>query len=452
MRPSVVVVGAGISGLSLAYRLRDTADVTVLEASNRPGGCIHTDRADGFTVECGPNGFLDSKPSTLALARDVGLNDQLLAASESSRKNRFLFVHGRLQPLPGGLSALVRSPLLSVRGKLDLLAEPFRTRRHGCGPESVAAFARRRVGREATATLIDALVTGIHGGDPELLDVRAAFPRMTAFEAESGSVVRGMMRAAKQRRAAGLSQQRMWSFAEGLGTLTDALAARTTVRYGVVVRRIEATRDGWLAFDEGGDSWAADALVLACPAYAAAPTVNSFDNELAELLGGIAYNGIAVVALGYRAREVPRNDDGFGYIAPQASRRDLLGVQWCSTIFPGRAPEGCVLWRALCGGWHRPDVVAWPDERLVAAVRHELQLAQGVTAEPIFCRVVRLQRAIPQYLLGHPERVARIETRVAHHPGLFLTGNALHGVAINDCTERAESVAARVTEYLCHRR
>src|SRR5262245_9433437 len=196
----VVIVGAGISGLSLAYRLHQAApgtEITVLEADHRIGGKVWTERRDGFTVECGPNGFLDSKPSTLDLARDLGLSDRLIPASESSRRHRYLFLGGQLQPLPASPLAFLRSPLLSFRGKLELLGEPFHTRRRGRGPESVAAFARRRAGHEAAAVFADALVTGIHGGDPELLDVRAAFPRLADLEAAHGSVVRGMIRAMK---------------------------------------------------------------------------------------------------------------------------------------------------------------------------------------------------------------------------------------------------------------
>jgi oxygen-dependent protoporphyrinogen oxidase len=456
--PRVVVVGAGISGLSLAYRLYQAApgtQVTVLEAAGRVGGKVWTDRRDGFTVEHGPNGFLDTKPATAQLCRDLGLADRLIPASESSGRNRYLFLDGKLQPLPNGPLALVRSPLLSLRGKIELLAEPVRARRRGRGPESVAAFARRRAGREAAAVFADALVTGIHGGDPALLDVRAAFPRLAAFEARHGSVVRGMVRAMRQKRAeaaargATPARGRMWSFRDGLRTLAETLRDRLPAPpvLGARVRRIQPRPGGgWLVLGDGQDLWEADALVLTCPARAQAEMLADLDPELAGLVGGIAYNRIAVVALGFRAADVPAAD-GFGFIAPQRTGRDILGVQWCSAIFPGRAPDGMVLWRTLCGGWHRAEVVDWPDDRLVAAVRAELRLAQGVTAEPVFRQIVRWDRAIPQYTLGHPERVAAIEARTARHPGLVLAGNAYHGVALNDCTERAGALARQVVGW-----
>jgi oxygen-dependent protoporphyrinogen oxidase len=188
--------------------------------------------------------------------------------------------------------------------------------------------------------------------------------------------------------------------------------------------------------------------VLACPAYQQAAILADLEPELAERVGGIAYNRVTVIGLGYRQADVPVSLDGFGYIAAQRTRRDLLGVQWCSSIFPGRAPAGLVLLRALCGGWHRPEVAGWEDERLLQAVRCELRLALGIEAAPRFHHVIRWERAIPQYHLGHQERVAWIEQRVARHSGLFLTGNAYHGVALNDCTEQAEAVAGQVGRYL----
>jgi oxygen-dependent protoporphyrinogen oxidase len=235
-------------------------------------------------------------------------------------------------------------------------------------------------------------------------------------------------------------------------TVRDRLARPPVV--GVGVRRIErspnagSARPSWVVRSEGQDQWSADAVLLACPAPQQAAIVADIDPELAEKIGGIAYNRIAVVALGYRAADVPTALDGFGYIAPQRTRRDLLGVQWCSSIFPDRAPPGMVLLRALCGGWHRAEVTDWDDARLAEAVRAELRLALGITAAPHFQQIVRWEKAIPQYLLGHLDRVAWIEQRVGRHPGLFLTGNAYHGVAFNDCTEQAGLVAERVAEFL----
>jgi oxygen-dependent protoporphyrinogen oxidase len=191
--------------------------------------------------------------------------------------------------------------------------------------------------------------------------------------------------------------------------------------------------------------------VLTCPAHEQAAIVADLDRALAREMEGIVYNRVAVVALGYSRSAVPVDLNGFGFIAPQRTRRDVLGVQWCSSIFPERAPAGMVLLRAMCGGWNRPEIVGWDDGRLLQAVGAELRLAMGIDAPPLFHHIIRWNRAIPQYQLGHLERVASIEERVTHHPGLFVGGNSYHGVAINDCTERADILAIQVRDYLTSR-
>ena len=496
----VIIIGGGISGLAIAYRLSQalpSAGITLLERNTRLGGTIWTERRDGFQVETGPNGFLDTNPSTINLCQEVGLGPQLISASDAAARNRFLFLGGKLQPLPGGLGAFLRSDLLSWRGKLRLLTEPFRPRRRDTADESIDAFARRRAGHEAADTFADALVTGIHAGDPTLLSAKAAFPRLVGFEEESGSVVRGLVYYARQRRteakASGQPYQRsgrMWSCRAGLRILVETLEARLTHRRpppadcrlpaadcslptaqvapsfpgsslgtravlrGINVQRIEKEtsredgRPAWTIRGAGQEHWAADAVVLACPAHQQAAILAELDRELAEKIGGIAYNRIAVVALAFRQADVHMSLEGFGYIAPQRTRRDVLGVQWCSSIFPDRAPSGAVLLTAMCGGWHRAEMVGWDDDRLLQAVLAELRLAMGISAEPIFHHIVRWDPAIPQYLLGHLDRVAWIEQRLACHTGLFLAGNAYHGGALNDCVERAAAVAQQVATFL----
>jgi oxygen-dependent protoporphyrinogen oxidase len=453
----VVIVGGGISGLTLAYRLqerRPELDITVLEAEGRAGGTVGTLRRDGFQIEIGPNGFLDGKPSTMTLCRDLGLGAGLVPASPDAARNRYLFLDGRLRPLPGGPGQFLRSDLLSWRGKANLLLERWRRPRLDGHDESIASFARRRAGREAAEVFADALVTGIYAGDPKLLSVRACFPRLANLECEHGSVMKGLAHAARARRLAGQAPSsgpgKMWSLSDGLGAMIEALCAhlRRSPLAGVPVRTIGKQDNAWVVSAEGKDAWHADAVVLACPAYQQAGILADVDEELSDQVGAIPYNRIAVVALGYRRTDVPGSLAGFGYIAPQRLGRDILGVQWCSSIFPGRAPRDTVLLRAMAGGWNRPDVAGWDDERLVAAVRAELRLAQGIRAAPVFRHIVRWNRAIPQYFVGHLERVAWIEERLKRHPGLFLAGNAYHGVALNDCTEQADLLAKRVEQWV----
>jgi protoporphyrinogen/coproporphyrinogen III oxidase len=460
----VVIVGAGISGLALAYRLQQKAphaSIAVLEQDARAGGKIWTERHDGFQVECGPNGFLDNKPTTLALCRDVGLGERLIPASEGSSKNRYLFHNNRLRMLPSGLFSFLFNDLLSWRGKLDVLLERFSRHRRPPEDESIDAFARRRAGHEVADVLADALVTGIHAGDPKLLSLAATFPRVAALERQYGSVSAGLRQSARARRLeakargeAAPERPRMWSFREGLRLLVETLTSQLAQPpiLSATVRRLTKKADGgktkWIVHGEGNDIWQADAVVLTCPAYQQAALVANVDAALCEPISAIPYNRIVVAALGYRRADVPMQLNGFGYIAPQNTRRDLLGVQWCSSIYPERAPGGAVLLRALAGGWHRPDVASWDERRLLDALRAELRLAMHINAEPIFHRIIRWDRAIPQYTLGHLERVAAIHTGLQQHPGLFLGGNAYHGVAMNDCTEQAEVLAERIASYL----
>jgi oxygen-dependent protoporphyrinogen oxidase len=243
----------------------------------------------------------------------------------------------------------------------------------------------------------------------------------------------------------------MWSFREGMQVLVDALAGRVgpSLLAGVRVREVATEGVGrWIVRGDGREAWPADAVILACPAHEQAAILAPLDPRLADEVAAIPYNRIAVVALGYRRDDCSTPPDGFGYIAPQNTRRDVLGVQWCSSIYPDRAPAGFVLWRALCGGIHRAEMVDWDDEKLLRAVHREMQAAMGVKAEPVFHRIVRWPAAIPQYVIGHLDRLARIDTLTARHPGLFLTGNAYRGIAMGDCAEQGEVIAGRVARFL----
>jgi protoporphyrinogen/coproporphyrinogen III oxidase len=448
----VLVIGGGLSGLATAFRLRGRAEVTLVEAKPELGGNLRTTSTDGFRVEWGPNGFLDGKPGMLQLCRDVGLGSQLIPASEGSRKNRYVFWNGRIEALPSGPLGILRTPLLSLRGKLELFAEPLRQTRAASPEESVTAFATRRMGKEAARVFMDALVTGIHAADPEKLSVRAAFPRLVKFETESGSLVRGVLRSQKQKKLDAQARgekpapQRMWSFRGGLQILVDALrdVLGPMVHTGVESERLQRLRSGrWQLHTANAGVFEADEVVLTVPAYEQARLLSDIAPSLAADLASITYNRILVVALGYKASEAPTLD-GFGYIAPHSLRREALGVQWCSSIFPERAPPGFVLWRALCGGASRPELMDYPDDEILRRVHTEMIATMGVRGTPVFSQVIRWPKAIPEYHLGHLERVERIETAVKTLPGLHVTGNAFYGVAMNDVVEQANLIADRI--------
>jgi oxygen-dependent protoporphyrinogen oxidase len=457
----IVIVGGGLSGLSLAYRLEQrwaALEAVVLEQQTSVGGTISTLERDGFRIEAGPNGFLDTNPATRDLCLELGLADRLIPASEESSRNRFVLLGGHLHRLPNSFLSFLTTDVVSWTAKLNVLVERFRPRRVSAADESIDSFVRRRVGNELATTLADAFVTGIFAGDPKLLSVQAALPRLAAFERDHGSILRGMAAARRQRKAdappvTGASTQRagqMWSFREGLQVLVATLRQRLRgpVLSGVQVRRVQRQPEGWRVSGEGQEGWSADAVALTCPAWRQAELLADVDGELAAQVGSIPYNRVAVVALGYPAAAVPHRLDGFGYLSPQRERRDVLGVQWCSSIFPGRAPSGQVLLRALCGGWNRPEIVDWPDDHLLAAVRAELGQVLRIEAAPSLHQIVRWERAIPQYHVGHLDRVAWIEDRLLAHPGLYLGGNAYRGVAMNDCVEQAGRLAERISRSL----
>ena len=460
----VIIVGAGISGLAVAYRLQErspSTDITILEQDSRPGGTAWTLHEDGFQLEIGPNGFLDTKPATVNLCRDVGLGREMIEASDAAANNRFLWLGERLRLLPGSLGAFVRSDLLTWRAKINIMLERWRGPAAPASDESIDRFARRRAGAEVADLFADALVTGIYAGDPRLLSLPACFPRLAHFEQEYGSVLKGFAKAARLRhreaQVKGEVYQRpgkMWSLRTGMRRLMEELAGslKQPPIYGVAAARVERSgnpdRPAWTVVGSGTERRQADAVVLTCPAHQQAGLLADVGGGLAEEIAAIPYNRVAVIGLGYRRADVPMSLDGFGFIAPQNTRRDLLGVQWCSSIFPGRAPEGAVLLRAMCGGWYRADIVGWDDTRLLSAVRAELRCSMGVTAAPIYQRIIRWDRAIPQYHVGHLQRLRRVDSRLLAQPGLFLGGNAYRGVALNDCTEQGEVLAERVSAYL----
>lgn len=461
-------MGGGVSGLATAFYIRRLAaeaasaiDVTVLESESRPGGRVWTNRVDGFQIESGANGFLDNNRATIELCANLELDDELITANESSRA-RYVFWNDRLHEVPTGPRSLWRSQLLSARGKLRLLAERLVPRRRDAGDESVHAFAVRRFGREAAEVLVDAMVTGIHAGDAQLLSLPAAFPRMAQLEREYGSLFRAMPRVRRLRMAEARAAGRplppggspggqLHSLRGGMGRLIERLAESCGRRLstGTAVRAIEFTHERqWSVRGDGRDYWAADALVLACPSFVQARLIEPIDPALAAELDRIAYNSVVVVGLGFRNSELPRSLDGFGYLTPQRTRRDVLGVLWSSSIFGNRAPDGAVLLQCMCGGWNRPEIVGWPDARVLESVRRDLAETLGISATPIVQHIHRWPQAIPQYQLGHLQRVSRIEQLRQRHAGLFLTGNCLRGVAVNDCTAEARRCAAEVVQQI----
>ena len=475
----VVVIGSGISGLTTALHLKDRAgeveggvEVVVLEGRKRPGGNVRTDRAEGFTMEWGPNGYLDNAPATPALVRRLGLEAEVQKADENAAR-RFLYRGGRLHELPTGAASFITCPVLSLRGRLRVMFEPFARSRPEGKDETIYDFGRRRIGEEAARVLIDAMVSGVFAGNIHQLSLASTFPKMAAMEAEHGGLVKAMVAKMKERRAAKKRAAQMkasgqaveeltrpggpagpggtlTSFRRGLDTLIDGLVAELDGAVRFESRTTSLTRNGqgtgpaWQVGIENGESIEADAVVLTSPSPQAAPLLSQLDPELGEAVGRIPTASLAVVALAYEGE----NPQGFGFLVPRGEGPRILGCLWDSSIFPGRAPDGKVLLRAMIGGAHDPEAVNLDDDNLLDIVRRDLETTMEWTAEPLRTRIFRHPLGIGQYVVGHQALLDTVHGRLNELPGLWLAGSSYYGVSMNACIEKAGGQASEVIEYL----
>jgi oxygen-dependent protoporphyrinogen oxidase len=447
----IVVIGAGITGLTLGYRLTRRLrqagrpdEVLVLEAGARPGGHATTIVEDGFLVEAGPNGFLDRyrEPQTRELVDELGLKGRLREADPRS-KRRFVRIGGRLRLVPLGPPSLLSTDILSPAGKLRLMLEPFIPRSRK-SEETVYEFAARRIGREAAENLVDAAVSGISAGDSRELIVDAAFPVMTEMEREHGSLVKAMIARRRQPVA------KIFSFDGGLATLTGTLAERlgSALRTRAAVESLARAGDRWRLSLAGGEQLEADRVIATIAAHQSAGLLRGLDARLADALEEIPFAGLALVALAYRESDLPRPLDGYGYLVARRDSLDTLGVVWESSLFAGRAPAGHALLRCMLGGVRRPELAQLPEAELVTRARRELAATLALTAEPERLWVRRWPRAIAQYTRGHGERVERIRALAARHPGLDLVGTSYDGISFTAAVAAAESWAGRVLDGL----
>jgi len=455
----VVVVGAGISGLTAAWELqRAGASVEVVDEASRAGGVIGSRRRDGVLYELGPNSSLDTTPLVNQLLDEVGIRDQRLNAS-SVADTRYIVRDGRLTALPTAPAAFLTTPAFSLAAKMRLAAEPFIKPLPPDVEESIAGFVRRRLGREFLDYAIDPFVAGIYAGDPERISVPGAFPRLHALEQKYGSLILGQIKGARERRKnpeTAKNVAKSFSFREGMQTLTDAIARRLEhVSYDVRVASVARDADGTFTVDgvQRGAPWRrrARAVVLATPAYATAGIVERLAPDASRALGEIAYAPVAIVATAYRRSDVAHPIAGFGVLVPKVEQRRILGSLFSSSMFENRAPEGTVILTTFAGGRRNPDVAALPDGALVETVRADLAALVGAKGEPLWAQVTRWPRAIPQYDLGHRERLARVERAEAAIPGLWFCATYRGGVSVSDCIKNGYATAEKVGAALAAR-
>jgi oxygen-dependent protoporphyrinogen oxidase len=470
----VIVIGGGLSGLAAAHRihersaaLRRPVELVLLEARERVGGVIATERRDGFTLECGPDSFITEKPWALDLCERLGLRDRLIATDPSHRRS-FVVRKGRLVPVPEGfvlmaprrLGPLLASPVLSWRGKFRMLMDLFIPRRDDEGEESLAGFVRRRLGREALERLIQPLVAGIYTADPNDLSLKATLPRFLEMEREHRSLILAGLREARRRgpgrltRHASGARYGMFVAPEGgMDELPAALAAALppgAIRTSSAVRRIIRNDpvSPWLVELLDGPPLEADAVILATEAHAAARLIDAQDPGLALQLRAIPYASSIIVNVAYRRDQIKHPLDGFGAVVPAIEGRSIIAVSFLSVKFPGRAPAGTALLRVFIGGATQPEYFDLDDAAIADIVRRELGALIGASGEPLFLRIGRHPRSMPQYVLGHLDHVAAIRRRLARHRGLYLTGIAFDGVGIPDCIHAAETAADALLDAL----
>jgi protoporphyrinogen/coproporphyrinogen III oxidase len=461
----LVVVGGGIAGLSAAHRAVElarergsTLELTLIEARERLGGSIASERVDGFLVEAGPDSFLSEKPWALALCRRLGVEDRLVRTDDRFRKV-FVWYRGRLHPLPDGFQLLAptalrpfaTSSLFSLPGKLRMALDLVLPRGGG-DDESLGAFVRRRLGAEALERVAQPLVAGIYTADPDDLSLTATMPRFLELERVQRSVILGLRRALRRAPLPGTSGAR-WSlfvtFAGGMEELVSTLAARLpggSVALKQRVSGLERVGARWRVVTVEGASVDADRVILATEAHATARLTRYLDPALATLLEEIPYASAATVSLGYRRADVPHPLDAFGFVVPRTEGKALLAGTFSSVKYPGRAPEGHVLIRGFLGGMLQGAMLAEDDDALVTRTRAELRAALGVAAAPLLTRLHRWPASMPQYRVGHLTRVETIEQIVAGLPGLLLAGAAYRGVGIADCVRSGEAAAERALD------
>nr|WP_172600443.1 protoporphyrinogen oxidase [Sulfurivermis fontis] len=444
----VVVVGAGISGLAVAHTLAGHGrDVTLIERDTRVGGRMHTEARGGFLLEHGPNALIAPAAGAETLIAAAGLTEQRIMRGAEVR-HRYLARDGHLHALPIDPAGFFLSSFFTLRGRLRLLAEPFITARHD--DESIAAFIRRRFGRELLDYVFDPLVGGLYAGDPERLSIDAVFPHLKAMERNHGSVLRGVLARHRLGRAFDPQRRSLFSLRHGLGSLPAALAQGLGLRVltGTRLDAISPLPDGGFRLRLSGQgrdtTLSAAQVVLALPAYAAARVLAPLDDTTAARLAGIDHPPLAVAFLGYRRDTIEHPLDGLGALMPKAEKRDVLGMLFSSTLFNGRAPQGHALLTAYVGGTRQPDLAGLPREELLQRVEHEARDLLGARAAPVLRHVRYWQRCLPQPGMDHAQCIAAVRALEQQWPGLHITGNYLGGVSTVACIDAAMTTAERV--------
>ena len=456
--PHVVIIGGGISGLSTAFAFLEAClqagrkiDCTLIDSQHHWGGKIQTDYDQGFIIEGGPDSFLSIKPWARDLCQQLGLSDQLINTNEEHNRT-FCFTRGKLREIPQGLvsfiptrvGSLFFSGLISWPGILRMGADWFiPPLRRSDYDESLASFFCRRVGQEAFDRLIEPLVAGIYAGDARELSVKATFPRFCEMEQKYGGLIKGVLaqRSASKSPPAVRKPSMFVTLRGGLGTMVEALIKKVdskgaALRLGKQVIDLQMTHansNGYKVVLEDGETLSADRVVLATPAYVSSRLMKPHHESLSNLLDQIPYASTATVSLAYRTEDVTKSVRGFGFVIPRKEGKSLIASTWTSLKWPNRTQPSQTLIRCYVGGTGRETVLDCDDGALVSYVREELRTIVGMTHMPIYTKVFRWERSMPQYTCGHLDRVRKIREIQQSLKGLYLTGAAYEGIGIPDC-------------------
>jgi oxygen-dependent protoporphyrinogen oxidase len=453
-KKSVAVVGAGISGLCVAYWLQQQGyEVTVLEQSGHIGGSIVTEKQDGYLLDLGPNSTLETSEMLKALVDDIGLGEQKVYGNEASNK-RYILKNGNLLQVPMSPGLFLKTRLFSTGAKLRLLKEPFIRKTSG-EDLSLAEFVRYRLGDEFLDYAINPFVAGVYAGDPDNLSTAAGFPKLYALEQKYGSLIKGAIQGArerKKRKEVAKDRAKLFSFREGMQVFPKTLAehiGHSNIRLNTKVKDFRSNEDGFdVRMVRDGDTKIQryHKVVLAVPADALSEMVTSVSQAHIEPIAGIQYPPVAVVFTGFKSTDVGRPLDGFGFLIPAKEKRRILGSIWSSTIFPGRAPEDRVAFTTFVGGTRQPELALLSDQEIRELVIDELRDIMGTRAYPEMIRIKKWPRAIPQYAVGY-KKIQEIFDRIEHEqPGCYIAGNIRSGISVGDSVLCAHETVQKVLQ------
>lgn len=460
MKKRVAVIGGGITGLTAAFRLKQSGhSVTLFEASDRAGGVIRSVERDGWLAECGPNTMLETSTAITRLVEDpdLGIADRRRDASPAGG-TRYILKKGKPVMLPGSLGGFLKTSLFSLKAKLALATEPFCSRLPAdAEEESLADFVRRRLGQEFLDYAINPFVAGVYAGDPENLSVKYGFPKLYALEQKYGSMIRGQILGARERRKSGsVSKDRakQLSFDTGLQVLTDALAQnlKQHFRLATEVTSIGKTEDGrWsLQSNKGVVVDFFDEVILALPAHRLAALIfpdegtGSGAKQRLKALREIVYPPVSSVVLGFRREQVAHSLNGFGTLNPEVEKVNTLGTLFTSTLFPERAPEGHVLLTTYVGGARQAELALLPEDERVDLVLKDLRSIYGISGEPVFQHSFLYKKAIPQYEVGYEKYLEVMKQFEVDCPGIHLAGHCRDGISLADSIVSGEKVAEKI--------